>query len=330
MASRNALFGTVSDIDARFAQNDRRAPALTSVLDDLRRQKRPAYLELDEAGFVTRIRIPELVRVETFTETPSGDFSVTFERSHARYTVKRESAEAAALREAGTAQWLAVTATDDFRILDVRPWFPPFEIPLEPAPALRWWRWWWWPWNWFWWLGCVSKTRAQKLFDICAATSCNPNTVPVPCIPFLFPDNGCWARAHEMCRLMIAAGAKPQKVWIQGILHTLTKNNPNCFVNWGWHVAPTLCVRKSWWPWSTETQVIDPALFTTPVSQATWKGVQGDPNATLTPSSADIYYLWTNSTDPTYTQTNADLATYRTALKNRSANDGPPPYANCP
>jgi hypothetical protein len=58
--------------------------------------------------------------------------------------------------------------------------------------------------------------------------------------------------------------------------------------------------------------------------------VQGDPGASLTPSSADIYYLWGNSTDPAYTQTNIDLATYRTALKNRSANIGPPPYANCP
>ena len=63
-------------------------------------------------------------------------------------------------------------------------------------------------------------------------------------ISWLYPDDGCWGRAHEMCRLMINAGAHPRKVWIYGKLHTLTKNNPNCFVNWGWHVAPTLCVRK--------------------------------------------------------------------------------------
>ena len=44
---------------------------------------------------------------------------------------------------------------------------------------------------------------------------------------------------------------------------------------------------------------------------------------------ADQYYLF-SGTDPSYTQTNIDLATYRTKLKNRSANDGPPPYAHCP
>jgi len=352
MVNRNAVFGTISDISrserditvsltgdrtARFNPDDQRAPALASVLDDLRRQKMPAYLEIDPAsGFITRVRIPDLVRVESIKESPSGDVSVTFERSHARYEVKRGSADAAellaALREAaGKKQWLAMTSTDDFEVIDVRPYEPPFELPpFEPPPLARWWEWWFWPWRWFWWLGCVSKTRAQQLFDLVAATNCNPSTVPVPCIPFMYPDNGCWARAHEMCRLMIAAGASPRKVWIQGSLHTPTRNHPNCFVNWGWHVAPTLCVRKSWWwLWFSETQVIDPALFTTPVSQATWKGAQGDPSATLTPTSADQYYLG-SGTDPSYTQTNIDLATYRTKLKNRSANDGPPPYAHCP
>ena len=326
MAKRNLVFGPAAELDARFAPNDERARARASVLEDLRRQKLPAYLELDGDGFVARIYVPELVRVQTITETAPGQATVTFERAHARYTVK-DAEVLAALRLAGKEQWLAVATSDAFEILDFRPYIPPFELPYERPPILKWWLWWWWPWRWFWWLGCVSKTRAQQLFDLCAAPNCNPNTAPAPCIPFMFPDNGCWARAHEMCRLMIAAGASPEKVWISGSLHTPTKNHPNCFVGWGWHVAPTLCVRKSWWPWATETQVIDPALFTTPVPRATWKGVQGDPNATLTATSADDYY-W-GSTDPSYTQTNIDLATYRTALKNRSANIGPPPY-NCP
>jgi hypothetical protein len=68
--------------------------------------------------------------------------------------------------------------------------------------------------------------------------------------------------------------------------------------------------------------------MTGPATEAAWKGVQGDPSATLTHTAASDYY-W-GSTDPTYTQTNADLATYRLALKNRSIQAGPPPYANCP
>ena len=73
-----------------------------------------------------------------------------------------------------------------------------------------------------------------------------------------------------------------------------------------------------------------PSPFTTPVSESTWKGVQGDPSATLTGTDASIFYLWGNVTDPTYAQTNTVLAFYRLQLQNRSIQLGPPPYANCP
>ena len=126
---------------------------------------------------------------------------------------------------------------------------------------------------------------------------------------------------------MINMGLKPRKVWIKGHLHVNTKNNPNCYVEWGWHVAPTLCVRSPGFLQS-QTMVIDPSLFTTPVSDATWKGVQGDPGATLTDTDASDYY-W-GATDPTYTDTNQYLATYRLQLQTRAVQFGPPPYANCP
>jgi hypothetical protein len=74
--------------------------------------------------------------------------------------------------------------------------------------------------------------------------------------------------------------------------------------------------------------VIDPALFTTPVTKAAWKGIQNDPNATLTDSGADLFLL-TGATDPTYTETRGILAGYRLRLKNRAVQAGPPPYANC-
>jgi hypothetical protein len=126
---------------------------------------------------------------------------------------------------------------------------------------------------------------------------------------------------------MVNMGLKPKKVWIQGSLYVSTKNNPNCGVWWGWHVAPTLCVRGPGF-FKTQSMVIDPSLFTTPVSEVTWKGVQGDPNATLTDTAASDYY-W-GSTDPNYTDTNQVLAEYRLQLQTRSLQQGPPPYANCP
>lgn len=128
---------------------------------------------------------------------------------------------------------------------------------------------------------------------------------------------------------MMAAGAKPKKVWIDGHLHVNTKNNPNCFVNWGWHVAPIICVRRRRFGQSEE-MVIDPSLFTMPVSEATWKGVQGDPNATLTETAASVYWRNVMPTDPNYVDTNFRLQFYRLQLKNRSLQFGPPPYAFCP
>ena len=333
MANRNAAFGTIADVSRdkdgvavtlADGQSLRAALAYASLLEELRRRNMPAYFETDaEARAITRVRIADVVRVERISAN-----SVTFENSHARATVKDDSLLSTLRNAAETKQWLAVTIADNFQVLDARSFAaPPLEAvpeaPLTPAKA----------WSLFWWRNCVSKKRAQQLFDLCGATTCNPTTIPPPCIPFLYPDDGCWGRAHEMARLMIAAGAKPRKVWIYGTLHTLTKNNPNCFVDWGWHVAPTLCVRICWWfPFWTQEQVIDPSLFKAPVSKAKWKSVQGDPNATFVSTSADIFsrFFGSEQTDPAYTQTNIVLAKYRLKLQARSLSlVGPPPY-NCP
>jgi hypothetical protein len=119
-------------------------------------------------------------------------------------------------------------------------------------------------------------------------------------------------------------------VWIQGNLYVNTKNNPNCHVWWGWHVAPTLCVRGLDF-FQIQAVVIDLSLFSTPVSEATWKGVQGDPNATLTDTDASVFQLFYGpTTDPTYTQTNQDLAFYRLQLQARAVQQGSPPYPYCP
>src|SRR6185295_10983365 len=170
--------------------------------------------------------------------------------------------------------------------------FPKPEPPRLPWP-LRWFkalldwvrRWLWWPW---WWFHCKSMTKAQEVFDALKATSCDPLSVPAPCIPFLYPDDGCWARAHEMCRLMIADGAQPEKIWIFGTLppggiseytdpplHVISPNKPECDVRWYWHVAPTLQVTTGS---GTETWIIDPSLFPGPVPKATWVAEQRDPS----------------------------------------------------
>ena len=153
--------------------------------------------------------------------------------------------------------------------------------------------------------------------------------MPAPCIPFKYPYDGCWARANEMCRLMVAMGYDPAKVWIDGNLDAASANAVGCRVQWSWHVAPTICVRSGLW--LTTRKVIDPSLFTTPVTEAQWKAAQGDPNATLTETGRDIYIRPPFSPlhdDAVYTATKDDLATYRLQLYNESIQIGPPPY--CP
>lgn len=336
------------DRRVRLDPEDARSAGFVQVLDGLRKLNLPVYLELDpETSAIDRLLIPRVTRVAALRSLDEG-LGVDLELSHGRHLLRREAPDfeelERELREAERSGELVVVTEDDaHEIVDVRTYrpgpegpprpFPELEPPTERRllwPRLRWllriWRW---PW---WWFGCVSPRKAQQVFGAMSTTSCAPLTVPPPCIPFLYPDDGCWARAHEMCRLMIAMGLKPRKVWIQGGLHVSTRNNPSCNVSWGWHVAPTLCVRGRgiFGFFFGRERVIDPSLFTQPVSKATWKGVQGDPNATLTDSAAAIYYLWGSVTDPSYTETNHYLAYYRLQLQSRAIQHGPPPYAHCP
>jgi hypothetical protein len=180
-------------------------------------------------------------------------------------------------------------------------------------------------------MAAVTFARARQLFDLVNRRLCCPGSASAPCIPFHYPDDGCWARAHEMCRLMIAEGEQPEKIWIYGQLVTPTRNHPACKVGWGYHVAPTLQVSVGG---VGQTYVMDPALFTEPVPEATWKGAQGDPFATLEHSGAGVYYKPKGDpvgvTDPTYSGTAYDLQTYRLRLRLRATGpDGPPPYAVC-
>jgi hypothetical protein len=337
---------------ARLDPADPRSVGFVQILDGLSKLRLPVYLEIDPAtSVITRLLIPHVSRVVGARPIDEGALGVELALSQGRHTLRRGQPDFEELdrllREAvANRRPVILTEDDEHNIIDIRffepapgvplPPFPPEVPPLEKWPP-RWirdlvdwiWRWKWWPW---WWFRCISMTRAQQVFDAMKATSCDPLTVPPPCIPFLYPDDGCWARAHEMCRLMINLGLSPNKVWIRASpgywLHVNTRNNPACYVDWGWHVAPTLCVHGPGF-FRTQSMVIDPSLFTTPVSKPTWKGVQGDPNATLTDSDASQYWP-SGGTDPTYSDTNFRLAYYRLQLQNRAIQQGPPPYAACP
>jgi hypothetical protein len=338
----------------RLDPSDVRAPGFVQVLDGLSKQGMPVYVEIDPTNeVITRLLVPHVARVVSL-RSGQDVLDVELEPSHARHKLPLGEPGAAdlerQLREGlDTGRLLIVTEDDAHTIIDARAFTPTQDRPLPPFPPtprpkpkppphypwpLSWlWRLLQWilcPWRW--WFRCVSTTKAQQVFNAMAATSCDPLTVPAPCIPFFYPDDGCWARAHEMCRLMINMGISPRKVWIDhssgNWLHVDTRNNPQCYVEWGWHVAPTLCTRAPK-RFRTQVTVIDPSLFTSPVPEATWKGMQGDPGATLTHTGADQFWHG-GGTDPTYSASNAILAQYRLALQTRAIQIGPPPYANCP
>ena len=345
------VFQLADENVVRLDPADERAPGHAAVLDGLAKLGRPAYIEIDpDTGALARLFIPAVSAVHDIQrDEAGGDLRVTLRASQQMLTLRRDSPYfnefESVLRQRFGKRELIVSSDDEQTILDVRPFRP--GVDGDPDIVLRrdallvrllrkiwaipvWiWRWKCWPWRWF---GCISATRAQQIFDTLSATTCDPLTTPSPCIPFLYPDDGCWGRAHEMVRLMRDMGLRPRKVWIRNSpgnsLTVQTANNPNCHVNWGWHVAPTLCVRAGFW-FLGRDMVIDPSLFATPVTKQDWKAIQNDPGATLDDTSGSVFHWWGNSTDPDYSQTATVLATYRLALFNRANQLGPPPYS-CP
>lgn len=305
-----------------------RSVVWADILDSWRKADRPVYVEINpETNVITQLLLPLVVTVESITPIITGDIEVRLINSHALHYLRRKNPDfqdilnalQIALEEESE---VVVTDTlDGYQIIDVKP-LPkprmaaaPQARPTPPPPPTQ-----------------VTPQKAQQLFDLVKSINCDPNTTPSPCIPFMYPDNGCWARAHEMCRIIIGEGEQPEKIWIYGDLHVQTSNHPNCQIpGWGWHIAPTLLVSTST---GTESYVIDPSLFNGPIRQDQWKRVQGDPNAILEPSNASFYKRGQGESyeeydDSAYTKTRNDLDFYRGRLKNRSSISGPPPYNSC-
>jgi len=176
----------------------------------------------------------------------------------------------------------------------------------------------------------VSLAQAKDLFNQVNALTCDPLNPKSTCIPFKYPDDGCWGRAHEMCRLFAKRGITGGKVWNYGNLRADTPNNPNCQVQWGYHVAPILNVTQP--DGTAKPYVIDPAMFNQPVPVATWADAQHDSEAQSEFSDCWVYFtghFGGVETDTDYTDTQDVLRTYRARLLQRAKADGPPPYSSC-
>lgn len=119
----------------------------------------------------------------------------------------------------------------------------------------------------------LSIDRAIEIFDWLA---------DMEDIPFGFAEQGCHARAHIMCRRIMAKGLSPQKAWaFEGdeMLAVAPKAPNELHLYWGYHVAPTLSVQTP--AGDVQDLVFDPALFDGPVTLQQWGAVMMAPPETL-------------------------------------------------
>jgi hypothetical protein len=190
--------------------------------------------------------------------------------------------------------------------------------------------------------------KAKEIFDFCANVSCSlPGPYAVaPCIPFQYVVDGCYARAHQMRRII----ASRYHYCCDKIFSFATTSGARlavrankwggCCVTWWYHVAPIITVRTAVWslhsnrPSSPKrpqvraerasinlAYVIDPGMFDQPVLLSTWLGAQENgscfANAKVTSYSIQPGTAYTPagtsgsfSTDPSYTLTEATLLDY--------------------
>jgi hypothetical protein len=116
-------------------------------------------------------------------------------------------------------------------------------------------------------------------------------------IPWNYPNDCCYNRAHVMARELQAVGVDVGKVWnyapppiayIANPLRVSTSNDPKGYVEWGYHVAPTVPVADS--RNNVTRMVLDPSIAASPMTPEQWKSLQGQPLSKLVFTNSEPYY----------------------------------------
>lgn len=123
----------------------------------------------------------------------------------------------------------------------------------------------------------LSEDEVQQLFKILAS---------IKEIPFKYPEEGCYARALEMSRVMDQLGITSVRAFV-AVPHTYkkypngtqdfiatgpmfyvkTRNSPKGYVEWNYHTAPVVLVKDHG---KLVPTVIDPSIFDSAVPVQTW------------------------------------------------------------
>jgi Glutaminase len=172
--------------------------------------------------------------------------------------------------------------------------------------------------------GVVTQARADALFRELAA---NKN------IPFDYPLDCCFSRAHAMCKIMTDKGVRCDKVWYfaknwgapnmtpdlrpvkpDGKPVTFPEDGKERPVEWVYHVAPLIKVQGA--DGKLSEKVIDPSLATRPLSKAEWEAIMGKPIGAYEETSDGAAYFENDKEhireeDPTGAKANAMMAEHK-------------------
>lgn len=309
---------------------DVRLPLLEQFFESAHHDGARLYFEGngDRLNFVRPTISGHILSLE---ESSTGEIEVEISNSHAIHLLRSDNPEfdelAKLLKEAHGAGSLitiverrgiiAVQPDDGKMLLTEAEVVPPGRLSLLEAAVLP---------------PVIDWKVVAQVFQTIVLQDCPVANVQPPCIPFTYPTNWCWTRAHAMARTMrMRHDITPGKLWIRGRLRAQTLNDPDCHVRWGWHVAPVLMTRPEGGG-AEFPVVIDPSMFDQPVPQERWVTAQGDPNAILNSTSWEVYNYTTGGAelrDETFSLVDDGLRSARRNLLAQIADDGPPPYANC-
>lgn len=131
--------------------------------------------------------------------------------------------------------------------------------------------------------GALTPAQAQQWFDHFKSRTD---------IPWNYPNDCCYNRAEVMDQELTASGVDAGKAWNyepdqDHPLRVDTPNDPNGYVQWGYHVAPTVPVMVDG---VATPMVLDPSIASGPITPQQWKALQGQPGSQLVQTDAKPYY----------------------------------------
>ena len=287
------------------------------MLEALQRIGWPAHVELRSDRVIAAVRIPDIGKVLHVSARTAGIHEVISDCSETRFLIdaSTHAEELELLQNAFTTGALVVMVEHSGWIVDVQllPRYIVANIPdyedVECGEGI---------------IGRTSVLDLQKIDQLVldlAAHGCAVPNASDGCIPFLYAQTGCWARAHRMCELLADAGLVAAKLWVFGDLRVDTPNVPACQMTWAWHTAAFLRVKTTS---GEDIRVIDPSMFPDrSASREEWIGAQNDSAAELLYSDRSVYKLTNicrgraeapNLWKTGQRETIADLARYRREL----------------